>query len=312
MDQVNQLAAQLSSYNAQIQNGDQNDSALQAQLYSTLESLSEIANVTTISQPDGTMTVMLGGQTPLVSGSHANRMSVDVYVPQPPPPVVNPSGPPTSHIVDSTGADVTAQITGGKLGGALTVRNQVLPAIQGDAYQTGSLNQLAQAFADRVNTLLTAGTTSTGQPGTALFTYDATNATNVAASIDVNPAITAAQLAPANASGSNGTALALSGLSQSTNPADQINGQTYTQFFGSVAAQVGSQLSAAQNGQSVQQDLVTQAQSLRQQTSGVDLNAEATKILQYQQAYDAASKMINVIDNLTQTVLGLIQPSSVS
>jgi flagellar hook-associated protein FlgK len=31
-----------------------------------------------------------------------------------------------------------------------------------------------------------------------------------------------------------------------------------------------------------------------------------------QESYQAASKMLNVIDNLTQTVLGLISPSSVT
>ena len=34
---------------------------------------------------------------------------------------------------------------------------------------------------------------------------------------------------------------------------------------------------------------------------------EATKLVQYQQAYDATSKLINVIDDLTQAVLGIIQ-----
>jgi len=57
-----------------------------------------------------------------------------------------------------------------------------------------------------------------------------------------------------------------------------------------------------------QQDVVTQTQALRQQISGVDLNAEATTLLQLQSSYQAASKMVTVIDSLTQTILQLIQP----
>jgi flagellar hook-associated protein FlgK len=39
------------------------------------------------------------------------------------------------------------------------------------------------------------------------------------------------------------------------------------------------------------------------------LDEEATKLVQYQQAYDATSKLINVIDDLMQSVLGIIQTS---
>jgi flagellar hook-associated protein 1 len=60
----------------------------------------------------------------------------------------------------------------------------------------------------------------------------------------------------------------------------------------------------------LQQDVVTQAQSLRQQVSGVDLNTEATQLLQLQSSYQAASKMMTVIDNLIQAVIGLITPGS--
>ncbi|MDQ2844584.1 MAG: hypothetical protein M3Y72_26765, partial [Acidobacteriota bacterium] len=145
----------------------------------------------------------------------------------------------------------------------------------------------------------------------------ATTNTTAGASIQIlsgtaNAALGLTQTTPTYQSGVNGVALSLSALANPGNPNDEINGQSYTQFFGGIAAQVGSQLAAAKSGQSVQQDLVTQAQSLRQQVSGVDLNAEATQLLQLQTSYQAASKMMNVIDNLTQTVLGLITPSSVA
>jgi flagellar hook-associated protein 1 len=315
VQQVNSLAAQLSGYNAQIQAAGGSGPALSAAVHSTLETLSEIANVTTINQPNGTVSVLLGGQTTLVDGSTQNKISVNVSVPTTPPPT-NPSGAPTARILDASGNDVTAQVTGGKLGGALNIRNQVLPAIQGDAYQQGSLNQLAQAFADRVNTLLTSGNISDGPPvqsGVPLFTYDAANPTNIANSLQVSSTITGDQLAaisPGPPYQSNGVALSLAGLSSGKTSADQINGQTYTEFFGTIGASVGSQLSSAQSGQSVQKDLVSQARSMRDQLSGVDLNEEATQVLQFQRSYEAASKMMTVIDSMTQTVLNLIGTGS--
>ncbi len=168
---------------------------------------------------------------------------------------------------------------------------------------------------------LSAGGVSTGKPtanGTALFTYDAANATNMANSLKVSPSITEQNLAAISGtstgtgisvSSGNGVALALANLATSPNAA--LGGQTYTQYFGSIAATVGSQLSTAQTSQTSAQDQLTQAESLRQQVSGVDLNQEAAQILQFQQAYTAASKIISVIDSMTQTVLGLVTPSQV-
>ncbi len=314
ISQVNQLASTLSGYNAQIEAGDTNDPGLSARIYSTLQQLSELTNMTTIQRPNGTMTVLLGnGQTDLVDGTTVQPLSVSYSIPQPPPPA-NPNGPVSAQIQDANGHDITTQITGGQISGLLAVRNQVLPSIQGNGTQAGSLNQLAQAFADRVNAVLTAGVVSSGPPvvnGAALFTYDATNATNVAASLSVSPTATTATLAAADGTTSNGTALALANLQSSQNPADQMNGQTFTEFYGSVAASVGSSLATAQTGQSQSKDAVTQAESMRSQLSGVDLNQEATQIMQFQQAYGAASKVISVIDTMTQDLLTLVGASQV-
>jgi flagellar hook-associated protein 1 len=593
--QVNALATQLAGYNAQILGGDTKDSGLQASIYNAVQTLSQYVNVSTIRQTNGTTSVLLGnGETPLVDGISAHRISVSVNVPQVPPPV-NPAGPPTAQILDTNGKDITSEITGGSVSGLLNVRNQILPAIQGDGTQTGSLNQLAKAFADRVNTLLTSSS--------ALFTYDTVNPTNTATSLQVNPAFTTKQLVagavdfaagyqvaagaadtglydlstgatsvanilafPANgnlasttfnisgagfsdtpgpagtaavsvslatvkdtttlvaainagianaastnpafaaagvtasihtgadghqqllftsassaftvaagdltanalmgnlgsqttlgavptgatpaqgdaisgdsadfnsgggaqlavgfagplaapqtlsltsydasgvpnsvvvnltvitgatalsaaaaintqlqASGvassqhivavadanndgiylegnganfaltigagagvgvtsaigaptqgvtetaartgagvpagvSNGIALALANLSNSSAAADQINGETYTGFFGSVAASVGSQLSAATTGQSQSQDAVTQAEAMRQQVSGVDLNQQAALLMQFQQSYSAVAKVASVVDTLIQDTLSIVTASQV-
>lgn len=86
INEVNQLAARLSGYNSQILAGDTNDPGLNAAIYSTIQTLSQYVNVTTISGTGGTINVMLGnGQTPLVDGTIARTLTVSIYVPQPPP-----------------------------------------------------------------------------------------------------------------------------------------------------------------------------------------------------------------------------------
>jgi flagellar hook-associated protein 1 FlgK len=498
VDQVNQLAGQLASYNNQISSSGQLDPGTDAAVNSTLEKLSQIASVVTIQQPNGTFNVLLGGQTELVDGSTVNKLTAAVYVPTRtsiasgspvsvpvsitagvndtlnlkvggatiPTITLSPAdtsatqvaadinqqlqtagvnatasvdtsgrlviasgglggaasvqvlpgdgnttlglsvgGPPNVRLTDSFGSDVTTQVTGGSLAAAIQQQNQVLPALQGDFSQTGSLNQLAKGFADRVNSIL----------GVPLFTYDQTNATNAAASLQFNSSITSSQLPSAQVVSLTGTsvttpfaittgtndsiqlsvnggtsqsfvlspsdttmtdvasdlntqfaalgigaqasvdsgtgglkiattntnsgsiaisggnalttlgltiptatyqdnssqiALHLASLANPTNSADEINGQSFTGFFGNIAASVGTQLASAQSNQGTQQDVLTQAQSLRQQASGVDLNTEATRVLELQSSYQAASKLITVIDSMAQSVLAIIPQSA--
>lgn len=316
VDQVNGYATAIAADNQRIQAGG-NGPAVSADLNSTLESLSEVANVTTLNQPDGTVTVLLGGQTTLVAGSQQFNITANISVPSTPAPTY-PSAPPNGQILDSQGRDVTATVTGGQLSGVLTVLNQTLPAIEGDATHVGSLNQLATAFADSVNGILTAGLVTDGPPaqnGGPLFSYSTSNATSAAASLTLDPTATAAGLAaiaPANAAAtpatsevSNGTALDLAALATATN---QIDGQSYTQYFGSIAANVGSTLSTATSNQTLQTSLVAQARSLRDQSSAVDLNKEAVNVVELQTAYQAATKMVSVVDALSQDILTWIGP----
>ena len=84
------------------------------------------------------------------------------------------------------------------------------------------------------------------------------------------------------------------------------NGFTFTQAFGNLSGQVGSDVSNAQQDQNAQQNLLTQAQAQRTAQTGVSLNEEAAKLLQFQQSYQAAGKLVNIIDTLTQTVINMI------
>ena len=312
--QVNSLAAQLQKDNVQLTQQGSNDPALQANVYNTLQQLSQLVPISSFKQTDGSMTVLIGGQTPLVIGQTQYQLSSRVAVPA---GAAYPNGQPSAQVLDSNGKDITAQITGGQLGGLLQARNGVLAQLGGDSSQAGSINQLAQAFADRVNTLLTSGnitdanptTGAAAVPGIPLFTYAAGNPTSVAQTMAVNPAITGSQLAaidPGPPEVDNGIPLALANLATSTNSADQINGMNYAAFYGQMAGNVGSAISTAQNNQTTAQSMVTQTENLRQQSSGVDLNQEAVTIMQFQRAYDAAAKVVNVLDQLSQDVVNMI------
>ena len=56
----------------------------------------------------------------------------------------------------------------------------------------------------------------------------------------------------------------------------------------------------------MQQQTVAQAQNLRSQISGVSLNEEAAKLVQFQTAYQATAQTVNILDTLTQDTINML------
>lgn len=299
VDQINKLAAAIQSANAAIAGSTTPDPGVDANLHASLESLAQIADITVTFAANGTATVLLGGQTPLVIGNQQYSLQASF---------TGSGSPPNASILDSNGQDVTSHVSQGSLGGLLAVRNTILPAIQGNGTQQGSLNQLAQQVADRVNAILTAAQTSGGQPGAPLFTYSAGNPSAVAQTLALSPTITAATLAPVSVGPpvvSNGAALQLANLGNSTAPADEISGQSILQFLSGIASQAGQNAADATSGSNLHAQLLAQSRSLQTQVSGISLDAEAAQVLQLQQGYQAAGKMVSVINSLADTLINM-------
>ena len=303
VNRINQDAAQVQAYNVAAAKQATPSPGLSAQLQNTLEDLSSLADIQVLPGVGNTVTVLLGGQTPLVIGDQTNALQVQSDAPN----ALN--GPPNVQIVDSNGTDVTSQVTSGALSALLSVRNNLLPSLAGGGAQVGELNTLAKSLADTVNGLLTQGAT-TGTPpqaGTPLFTYNAASPSSTAASLQLNPAITTSQLAPTDPGPPpvfNGIALKLAGLD--TDPSATINGLSFSQYFGMMASQAGSAVANANTNASAQTQLVTQTKQLQHQLSGVSIDEEAVRLIQLQSAFQAASKVVTVVDELTQSLMAMV------
>jgi flagellar hook-associated protein 1 len=308
VSEINQLVSQLAQYNDKAVSGTQNDGGLDAQIYSTLQDLSQYADITAVKQDGGTMMVLIDGQYPLLVGQKQFPLTVSMQQAEDP---TNPGAAPTAHIMSGE-KDLSEKITTGRLGALLQVRNELLPSLTGDAYQEGSLNTLAKQFADRVNSIFTSGYITDGDipaAGVPLFTYDQDNPTAAAGSLAVDSTVTPTQLAaidPGPPYASNGIPLRLSALANSQDSADKIDGASYTEYYARIASKVGADLSAAQDEQSVQQASVAQAKDLRQQMSGVSLDEEAMILVQFQRGYQACSRLITVLDQLTEATINML------
>lgn len=285
---INQIATDLANINKQYAAapGASTDAGLDAKVNTDLENLSQVANFTVLNV-NGQVNVYLGGQTPIVMGPQTYSVSADYSTPQ-------------TIIRDSNGKDITSQITGGQLGAEIQENNVTLPGY------TSSLNTLAQTFADTVNNALGQGVDQNGNPpANNLFSYDATS--GAAYTLAVTPGFTGSQIAAAlpSAPGGNGNALAVAQLAT----ASAVNGFTFTQAFGNLGQQVGSDISTATSNQTEQQNLVTQAQAQRALVSGVSLNAEAAKLLQFQQAFTAVSKVVTTLNSMADALMAMMPPA---
>jgi len=293
VDTINQLATQIANINREYQATPDRaqDGGLQAQLNSALDQLSQYANYTTIANPDGSENVFIGGQTSLVAGAQAS-------------PIAAHSSSSVTVITDAQGNDITSELQntasnngGGALGAELQTSNVTLPGY------LNSLNSVARTFADSVNTALSQGVDSSGNPPAVnLFQYNAT--AGVAASLSVTN-ITPAQIAAASAGapGGNGNALAVANIANQP----ILGGSTITQAYGNLAGQVGQDVANAQQEQTTQKNLVDQVQQQRTSASGVSLDAEAAQLLPMQQAYQAVGQLVTTLNQLTQTVINMVK-----
>ena len=300
VSQINDLAGQIAQYNVQVRGETTLNPGADVSRRNALTQLSSLVGVTVTQNADGTVNVLAGGTLPLVLGDQAYSLSANL------------SAPAGSQIT-SSGGGVTPSSFSGTLGGLVdTLNNTITPILGangGSNSQTGSLNTLAQGFASSVNSLLTSGVTSSGAAGVPLFTYDTTNLANVAATLAVDPSVTPDQLGLATtgaSASSNGIANQLAGLAASNNPASQINGVAPQDYYSSIAQSVGQQLSDATAQSTSDQTSLTSAQANQTAVEGVSLDQEAINITADQRSWEAAAKLVTVIDNLTLDSVNLV------
>jgi flagellar hook-associated protein 1 FlgK len=79
--------------------------------------------------------------------------------------------------------------------------------------------------------------------------------------------------------------------------------QTTADFYSGLVGKIGSSSGQAQEMAQNQQLVVDQIQQRVDETSGVSLDEEATNMIQYQHAYQAAARVITVMDEMLNTLI---------
>jgi len=160
VSQINTLSSGIAQLNGQIAAGlastGQPPNTLMDQRDNLIDQLSQYVSVNTATQADGSMNVYIGSGQPLVIGSTSQSLTAyaDPY---------NATQHDIGIISGGNTADVTPEITGGSLGGLLSVRSQVLQPTE------NSLGQFSVGLATIVNQAQQAGMDLTGATGQPMF-----------------------------------------------------------------------------------------------------------------------------------------------
>lgn len=293
VDQVNSLTATIASLNQKIGGASPNADAgvLEDQRQQAIASLSQLIGLNQIPTENNGMTLTTSNGAVLVDGGKSFALQIS-----------NVAG--TLHVVTGdTGADVTAGLTGGQLGGVLAARDQKIPGY------TASLDDLAYAVGTKVNAQNVLGLDGYGNPAGNLFTLPAGPAGSAAAiATATSDPLAVSAAAPGEGSAGNSNAVALADIAGSV----MIGGETAGGYYAALLGQIGSDASEASTDNAAQQATLTQLASQRDSFSRVSLDEEAANLTQYQRSYEAAAKLFSITDSLMADALNLGVQSAVS
>lgn len=283
---ANQLLTQIADLNSQItkaQFGGGNANNLLDQREQALESLSKLTTISTSTGANGEVNVSIGGQT-LVSGGTVND-TLQTYDPG--------NG---NLLVQTATGGVNLTLTGGSMQGTIDARDGELATMQ------NQLNSLASNLITSVNSLYSAGYSTSGTTGASFFT--GTNAADISvASSLVNDPTSFQLAASATATGDNTVALQLAQLANTAQTG--LNNQTFGSYYGSMVAGLGNSLSNANTQVTNQSAVSSMLTTQRSSISGVNTDEEMTNLMAFQRAYEASAKLVSTIDTLLGDTLAM-------
>ena len=302
---INTIASQVAKINAtilvaQAQGGTTSISTLN-DLYDKrdllITQLSKITNVKVVNN-NNIYDVFIGNSQSLINSTNVNTIAV-VQTPGQASPykiqfTVN------KQVVELSSSDMS----GGELQGNIDFKADTLTKIQ------NAIGKIAFGLATQVNTINSQGFTLTGAAGQPVFslpTVDESTANpykNVASNIKllVSNVNDIAASGINNNFGDNSNILKIVAL-QSAKALDGV--VSYTEAYAQIVSLIGSKTRELSLTNASAETILKHAQTALQNDSGVNLDEEAADLIKYQQAYQAAGKLIEISKTMFDTLMQL-------
>lgn len=286
VDEINRISADIARLNDRIGGaGGINVEAVIDSRNALLGDLADLADIT-VSDASGTLTVGLSSGHTLVSGTHIVGLQI-----------TDEPGTGLAQ-VSSDAEDITASVTGGRLGGWTHVRDAQMPAY------VEMLDRLAFTFATQANAVHAGGTDALGNPGVPLFDVSATEV-GAAASLQLDAGVARdARLIVAGNVSANDAARAMAALRDGSH----VDGaSTLSDYWGQIVYRIGGDTAAAARVQQGREQVMSQLQQLREAASGVSLDEEAASLMRFQRAYEANARYFVVVNDVLDVLMGMVR-----
>ncbi|MBX3174796.1 MAG: flagellar hook-associated protein FlgK [Gemmatimonadaceae bacterium] len=299
LEQVNQLTTSIAAINKQIvpmESGGNTANDLRDERDRLLDELGTLVPITVIDRADGGNQVMLGGR-PLVDGVFTNALELTVTIPQE---------------IRIAGETSPVRTMGGKLGALVELANVDIAGTRAE------LDALAAALITDVNALHTTGWSPTagvsgnwdpllGPTGSGISFFDADPTALSAGGIRLSAEVAAdagaiAASATLQATGDNAVALAIGELRDGSPSA--VSG-SFGGAFQRIIATIAGAGRAAGDAATVSNTLLAQSSARRDSVTGVSTDEELMRLMRHQQAYAAAAKVVQTVDEMMETLISL-------
>ena len=293
---INGMLVEIASYNNgiagngsdQLGAGDLLDSRDQL-----IVELAELTGVTVDYQADGQATVFLGGHA-LVMESSSRELSIEVV-----------SG--IAEIKVETGSSVidVTSFVGGEIGGLSGAQNEMADWLE-------QLDTFVETFTDAFNAQHSSGFDATGAAGGDFFTYTAgPPAGDWTRSFAVDESLVEDMDLLAAAGDSTASAGDADNLALLVDLQDSLmfasGTETSEEFMAGLYASVGKTVAVAEIEMESSASQLSDLEMLRDSVSAVDMDEEGVALLQYQAAYEASSKVIQVANQMLDELMDLVR-----
>lgn len=274
---INGLINQISELNQQILNTD--DNGLKDSRALLIDQLSEIVNINVAETASGEFNVAISGIV-VVSGSQVNNISYDS----------SKTGDLWEGEVSLESTNQIIDIQAGELKAMLELQNDDIKNL------VNKLNNLASEFANQINTK--------HNDMTGYMFFDVSETPITAANIKMDSTVfnNPNLIGQMTESGDSTCALEMFNLQNKS----VINGNSFSEYYSGIITETGSAVNEAGYMKDAQGLVVEKLLIERLSVSGVSLDEEMTHMIQYEQAYNAAAKLISTVDDMIESMMNLI------
>lgn len=291
--QVNGKTNEIKDLNARIiettgNNGEKND--LLDKRAQALKELAALISIMQFENDNGTVNVYLENGEPLLQGTVQQTLSV------------KPNAQGRSDVYSSNLSEeaVNSALTRGKLGALMELQSSIIPEY------INYIETFTKSLADRVNGLHRDGFDAYNNTGIDFF--EIPDAGNMAGTIRVNVAVTADVNRIAASTSVNGNGENASRLAAIQNELLMNNGtSSLSSFLAATVGRIGQQVSSARTNSDRQAVIANHLDNQRESVSGVSIDEEMIRLIKYQMGYNAAGKLVSVVDEMLDTLMGLVK-----